>query len=197
VPKQYDQPYFDKWYRGGARVHGEGEVQRKVALAVTTAEYFLRRKLRSVLDVGCGEGAWQPQLRHLRPRVRYLGLDSSEYAVSRFGRQRNIRRAAFDELAALRLPGRFDLVVCSDVLHYLGDDEIRCGVPELARLTEGVAYLEALTAEDDIVGDLEGLIRRPASWYRRLFRAAGLRAAGPYLWLAPPLVASAAGLEIL
>jgi SAM-dependent methyltransferase len=196
VPKQYDQAYFDRWYRGRSRVHAQGEVQRKVALAVAAAEYFLRRRLRSVLDVGCGEGAWQASLRELRPRLRYLGVDPSEYAVSRFGRERSIRRAAFDELASLRLPGRFDLVVCSDVLHYLRDDEIRRGLPELVRLTEGLAYIEVLTAEDDIVGDLEGLIRRPAAWYRRLFHAAGLRAAGPYLWLAPPLEATVAGLEI-
>jgi SAM-dependent methyltransferase len=193
--KRYDQHYFDRWYRGRGRVHAAGDVERKVALAVAAAEYFLRRKLRNVLDVGCGEGAWQPYLRALRPRVRYLGIDPSEYAVARFGRQRNLRRAGFDELTSLRLTQPFDLVVCSDVMHYLSDDEIRRGLPELVRLTEGVAFLEVLTADDSIVGDLEGLIRRPAAWYRRTFRAMGLQSAGPYLWLAPPIQGSAAELE--
>ena len=193
--KRYDRTYFDKWYRGRGRVHAEGEVERKVALAVAAAEYFLRRKLRSVLDVGCGEGAWQPRLRALRPRLRYLGVDPSEYAVARFGRERNLRRAGFDELASLHLDQPFDLVICSDVLHYLPNDEIRRGLPELVRLCGGVAYLEVLTADDEIVGDLEGLIRRPAAWYRRLFRSAGLRNGGPYLWIAPPILATAAELE--
>jgi len=196
VAKQYDETYFDKWYRGRTRVHAAGELQRKVALAVASAEYFLRRQVRGVLDVGCGEGAWQPELRALRPRLSYLGLDPSDYAVARFGRERNIRRAAFAELESLHLPRKFDLVVCSDVLHYVPDDEIRRGVTELVRLTTGIAYLEILAAEDDIVGDLEGFIRRPAAWYRRLFHGAGLRAAGPYLWLAPSLQSSAAHLEI-
>lgn len=197
MPKTYDQSYFDRWYRGRGRVHAEGDVERKVSIAVAVAEYFLRRKLRNVLDVGCGEGAWQPILRKMRPRVRYVGLDPSEYAVARFGRERNLRRAAFGEVGSLGLEQPFDLVVCSDVMHYLPDAELRRGVPELVRLTAGIAFFEVLTTEDDIVGDLEGLIRRPAAWYRRLFRNAGLTSAGPYLWLAPALQATATGLEIV
>lgn len=193
--KQYDQTYFDKWYRSRGRVHASGDVERKVAFVVATTEYFLRRRLRSVLDVGCGEGAWQPRLRALRPRIRYLGVDPSEYAVARFGRERNLRRATFTELPSLDLPQPFDLVICSDVIHYLRDDDIRRGLPALVRLTAGVAFLEVLTAGDDIVGDLDGLIRRPAAWYRRLFEGAGLRSAGPYLWLGPLLQQTAAQLE--
>jgi SAM-dependent methyltransferase len=193
--KRYDQAYFDKWYRGRTRVHAEGEVRRKVALAVATTEYFLRRTLRSVLDIGCGEGAWQPHLRAIRPRVSYTGVDSSEYAVTRFGRERNIRRGSLGGLAAAGVTRRFDLVVCSDVLHYVPDAELRRGLPELVRHAGGVAYLEVLTADDDIVGDLEGLHRRPSNWYRRLFASSGLHACGPYLWLAPPLLGSAAQLE--
>ncbi len=177
-------------------MHASGELQRKVALTIAAAEYFLHRQVRTLLDVGCGEGAWQPEVRALRPRLRYLGLDPSEYAVARFGRERNLRRAAFDELRSLRLPRKFDVVVCSDVLHYLPDDQIRRGLTELVSLSAGIAYIEVLTAEDDIVGDLDGFIRRPAAWYRRLFEGAGLRSAGPYLWLAPPLQSSAASLEI-
>src|SRR5260221_5398285 len=146
VAKQYDETYFDKWYRGRARVHAACELQRKVALAVASADYLRSRQVRTVLDVGCGEGAWQTELRALRPRLSYLGLDPSDYAVARFGRERNIRRAAFAELESLHLTRKFDLVVCSDVLHYVPDAEIRRGVTELVRLTTGIAYLERLTA---------------------------------------------------
>ena len=134
MPKQYDKHYFDRWYRGRHRVHEKGDVQRKIAFAVAAAEYFQRRALRSVLDIGCGEGAWLPQLRALRPRVQYAGVDSSEYAVAQFGRARNIRSGGFGELASLKIGRRFDLVVCSDVLHYVDDDELRRGLPELVRL---------------------------------------------------------------
>lgn len=194
--KQYDQAYFDKWYRR-QRVNTPAEVRRKVALAVAQTEYFLTRTLRDVLDVGCGEGAWREHLRALRPRVRYLGVDPSDYAVATFGRARNIRKAAFGELASLRLRRQFDLVVCSDALHYVPDDELRRGLPALVQLAGGIVFLELLTADDDIVGDLEGLIRRPAAWYRKLFREHGLLPVGAYAWAVPRLHDSIAAMEAL
>ena len=59
--KRYDRAYFDKWYRSRGRITTGAEVRRKVTLAVSEAEYFLRRSLHSVLDVACGEAAWFPQ----------------------------------------------------------------------------------------------------------------------------------------
>lgn len=194
--KRYDKEYFDKWYRR-QRVNAPAEVRRKVALAVVQAEYFLTRALRDVLDVGCGEGAWRDHLRALRPRVRYLGVDPSDYAVETFGRARNLRKASFGELASLRLDRQFDLIVSSDALHYVPDDELRRGFPALVQLAGGIVFLEVLTADDDIVGDLEGLIRRPAAWYRKLFREHGLLPIGAYTWAAPPLHESIAEMETM
>ena len=191
--KRYDRAYFDKWYRGRKRVTTDAEVRRKVALAVAEAEYFLRRTIRSVLDVACGEGAWFPHLEALRPRLAYRGIDPSDYAVATYGKSRRIRKGSLRDAARLR--GNFDLVVCADALHYIGEDEIRDGLPALARLARGVLWLEVLTREDAIVGDLEGLIRRPAAWYRTLFAGAGLTQSGPYTWLSPRLAEEAAALE--
>jgi len=168
-------------------------VRRKIAVAVTTAEYFLRRSVESVLDVGCGEGAWFTHLRVLRPRAHYTGIDTSDYAVERFGAERNIRKGSFTDLRSIR--STYDLVVCSDVLHYLTGREIEKGLPQLERITEGLAYLELLTSEDDIVGDLEGLIRRSPSWYRKRFANAGFVQAGPYCWLPRSMQEIAAELE--
>ncbi|HRQ66564.1 MAG TPA: class I SAM-dependent methyltransferase, partial [Xanthomonadaceae bacterium] len=83
MSKVYDRAYFDRWYRGSDRVGRGGTLARKVALAVAVAEYHLARPIASVLDIGCGEGAWRAPLLQLRPRIDYLGLDSSEYAVAR------------------------------------------------------------------------------------------------------------------
>src|SRR6476619_440407 len=113
MTKQYDQDYFDKWYRSRShRVNEGNEVRRKVTLAIAAAEYFLRRPLEDVLDVGCGEGAWYTHLRVLRRRARYTGIDSSDYAVERFGAERNISKGTLADLR--RMQGAFDLVVCSD-----------------------------------------------------------------------------------
>lgn len=195
MTKQYDRAYFDRWYRGRDRVHSREEVRRKIVLAVATAEYFLRRRIETVLDIGAGEGAWFTHLRSIRRGVKYQGIEPSEYAVRRFGASRNIRRGSFAGLAGLRLRRHFDLVVCSDVLHYLSQREIRAGLPELARLNGGVAFIEVFTAEDNIVGDLDALTTRPASWYRRRFERAGLTWVGPYCWLSAARRDDAAALE--
>lgn len=196
MTKQYDRDYFDRWYRGRNRVHSRDEVRRKIMLAITTAEYFLRRPIETVLDVGAGEGAWLTHIRPLRRRVSYIGVEPSDYAIEIFGASRNLRKGSFARLAKLRLGRPYDLVVCSDVLHYLTTTEISAGLGELARLTGGVAYIEVLTAEDNITGDLEGLHRRPAEWYRRRFERAGFRRVGPYLWLSPELRDEASALEM-
>lgn len=193
--KRYDRAYFDRWYRGRHRVNSDAEVRRKIAMAVSICEYFLRRPIRSVLDVACGEGAWRPHLEVLRPRARYLGIDPSEYAVQRYGATRNLRQSSFGDLANLRLRGSFDLVVCSDAMHYIGDDEIRAGLPELVRLAGCTLYLEILTGEDAIVGDLHGLHQRSSRWYRSLFAEHGLTHVGPYSWIVPELFEETAELE--
>jgi SAM-dependent methyltransferase len=165
-----------------------------VALAVAEAEYFLRRSLRSVLDVACGEGAWLAHLQALRPRLSYRGIDSSPYAVKTFGKTRHIEYGSFRDVA--RIEGTFDLVICADALHYIDDKEIAGGLPDLVRVAGGIVFLEVLTREDEIVGDLEGFIPRPAKWYRARFAAAGLTQVGPFTWLSPRLLDDAAELEV-
>ena len=87
--KTYDRAYFDRWYRQG-QIGGPARLARKVALAVATAEYHLERPIRTVLDIGCGEGAWRAPLLKLRPKLHYLGFDSSEYAIQRYGARHNL-----------------------------------------------------------------------------------------------------------
>jgi|SRR5687768_12717789 len=195
MAKTYDEQYFENWYRRRG-LGSAAALQRKVALAVAAAEYFLGRPLRSVLDVGCGEGAWRAPLLALRPKLRYLGVDSSEYAIERFGTRRNLQFLPFGDLRALELAQSVDLLVCSDVMHYLGDAELKAGLAEFARLCDGAAFLEVFTASDEIVGDLQGLHRRPAAWYRREFDRAGFVQAASHLWLSVGVAATATALEL-
>ncbi|MGY0504562.1 class I SAM-dependent DNA methyltransferase [Luteimonas sp. e5] len=193
--KTYDREYFDRWYRREG-LHDARRLGRKVALAVAMAEYHLERPLRSVLDIGCGEGAWRAPLRKLRPKAHYLGFDSSEYAVRRYGRSRGLHFARFADFEYLRPCPPVDLLICSDVLHYLDDGEIRRGLPGLAELCAGVAWLETFCAEDQAIGDEDGFHARPARWYRQRFRRAGFVQIGSHGWLSPVLAAHAAALEV-
>lgn len=194
MSKQYDSAYFEHWYRRRV-IQSPGALARKVALAVASAEYHLGRPLRSVIDVGCGEGRWRAPLRALRPSLDYLGIDSSEYAVLRYGRSRNLRLARFGQLDCLRIGASADLLVCSDVLHYLPNAELQRGLSGFAEMCHGVAFIEAFCRGDDIEGDLEGYIARPASFYRNAMSKAGFTAAGAHLWLAPAIAAHAMALE--
>ena len=172
------------------------ELRRRVAMVVAVAERYLDRPLRSALDVGCGEGSWGVELRRLRPRSSYLGLDPSAYAVRRFGVRRHLVAGTLADLPALAARERADLVLCVDVLHYLDDDELDAGLPALAAATGGLAYLEVLSAEEEIVGDLAGLRRRPAVWWRRRFAAVGLTACGCNCYLSAEIADRASALEL-
>ncbi|WP_345295548.1 class I SAM-dependent methyltransferase [Luteimonas vadosa] len=193
--KRYDRAYFDRWYRKGG-MGGRQRLARKVALAVSTAEYHLERPLRTVLDIGCGEGAWRAPLLKLRPGAGYLGFDGSAYAVARYGTRRNLHLARFADFAHLRPCAPVDLLVCSDVLHYLDARELDRGLPGLAALCGGVAFLETFAREDQAEGDEDGFMQRPAAFYRKRFEASGFRALGSHCWLSPALQDEATALEV-
>lgn len=175
------------------------DLERKVAMALGAAEHLIGRAVESVLDVGCGEGSWQPILKARRPRVRYLGLDTSDYAIRRYGRSRNLRPGSWGQLGELRFAAPFDLVVCSDALHYVPTPEILRGLAGLPDLVGGVVYLDFLTADDDLEtgleGDLVGFRKRTAAWYRRKLRATGLVECGLGLWAAKDLAPALTAME--
>jgi SAM-dependent methyltransferase len=182
--KQYDQAYFDRWYRDPEyAVIDRMVLERRVHLAVSVTEYLLERRVRRVLDVGCGEGVWRPILRRIRPRVQYIGLDPSSYVVRRYGGRRNIRLGGLGDLGELGLRGRFDLIVCSDVIHYVSTAELRSGLPPLAAMLSGVAFMEAFAREDEIEGDSEEFQDRSAATYLKLFRDAGLFPIGMHCYV--------------
>lgn len=196
MAKLYDRAYFQKWYRDPRHaVSSRNALRRKIALAVAAAEYYLGHEIRNVLDVGCGEGIWRRPLRELRPRIDYLGVDGSEYAIARFGRSRNLRLATFGQLAELRFERRFDLIVCSDVLHYVRSPELKRGLRGLVEMLNGLAFLEMFTTEDAPKGDRYGYLARPARWYRRECRAAGLVPCGTHCYIGPRLASCVAALE--
>jgi len=198
MPKIYDRDYFEKWYRDPRHALNSGAtLKRKAALALAVAEYYLGREVRTVLDVGCGEGVWRKPLRELRPQVDYLGLDSSEYVVARFGRLRKIRLATFGQLAELRFEHTFDLIICSDVLHYVRSPELKRGLRGIVEMLDGAAFLELFTSLDAPEGDKHGFIARSPKWYLSTFAESGLTACGSHCYIGPRLQGCVAALETL
>jgi SAM-dependent methyltransferase len=183
--KFYDRSYFDRWYRDPTdRVATRDSLERKVRMAIALAEFLIGQRIRAVLDVGCGEAQWQPLIKRFRPQARYIGVDSSDYALERFGESRHIRRGTLGTLGTMRLPKRIDLIVCADVLQYADDDEVERGLRAISRLLGGVAYIEAFVTDDNMEGDRIGWHERTAAHYSRFFRNAGLTQCGPYSFIA-------------
>lgn len=182
--QDYDQAYFDHWYRDEG-FDSPMHLARRVGFGVAAAEYLLGRPVRSVLDVGCGEGPWQPVLAELRPAASYLGIDPSAYAVARYGAERNLRQGSFGQLDQALAPdeGPFDLIVCVDVMGYVADAELPAGLVAIAQRLGGVALLEVFTTDDDFEGDVEHYRRRSPARYRRWFDDAGLARIGPNLFI--------------
>lgn len=193
---RFDRAYFDRWYRDPRRrVLDRAEISRRAALVLSIAEYVLERPARSVLDVGCGEGNWRGPLLARRPRLRYVGVDPSEYAVRRYGCRRNIMRGTAESLDALPLRGTFDVVIASGVLNFLSEGALRRAARALGRLTSGVAFLELFTSADDVVGDTRGWRPRSATYYRSLLKAAGFTQCGPHCYAARSRAGTLAALE--
>lgn len=176
-------------------MHSAADVERKVHLAVAAAEYMLGREIVSVLDIGAGEGAWQPILRRLRPEARYLGVEPSEYAVRKYGTRRNIIRGTLDTLDEVGVRGRFDMIVCADVLNYVGSRALRRGLEQIASRLRGVAYLEIYTGEDELTGDLENIDLRPPAYYRRLLRSVGLVRCGMHCYASDSIESTITAME--
>lgn len=193
--KPYDERYFRRWYEGRGAVTRPEELGRRARLALAAAEYVLERRARSVLDVGCGEGRWRAPLRRLRPGLAYVGVDPSEWVVRRHGRRRGIRRGSLGGLGALGLRRTFDLIVCSDVVHYVSDAELRRGLAAMRRLARGLVWVDAFTREDAFEGDREGWQPRAAADYRRAFSAAGFVACGMNVWVVDDLAGRLSALE--
>ena len=182
--KNYDRSYFDRWYRDPEdRVATRESLERKVRMVISLAEFLIGRRIRSVLDVGCGEAPWQPMIKRIRPQARYIGVDSSDYVLERFGAARSIRHGTLGTLGDMRLPKRIDLIVCADVLQYADDTEVTRGLRAIRRLLGGIAYIEAFVTDDNMEGDRIGWHERTATKYSKFFRDAGLTQCGPYAFV--------------
>lgn len=161
----FSADYYARYYESDARVHGAKEIARLASGVVGLVEWWQGAPIDSVLDVGAGPGHWGAWLRAHRPKARVRSTEASAFACATYGHeQRDITR--------WRAKERFDLVVCQGVLPYLDDAGCVRALENLAAMTGGFLYLEAITTRDvREVCDLDrtdtAVHVRPGSFYRR------------------------------
>jgi SAM-dependent methyltransferase len=161
---QFDEAYYRRFYVDpSTRVYDQKRHARLVAGVVGLAEWF-GVTLRDVLDVGAGLGWWGQWLRAHRKGVNVVSTELEPAICERYGHlQADVR--------TLRLPRKFDLVICQGVLPYLDAEGARAAIENLAAMCDGLLYLEAITRDDmkDAIDPQRTDLRvelRPAKWYR-------------------------------
>ena len=83
--EQFSAAYFRKFYLSSAtRVVSAAEMRTRARLiAAILAQASI--PVRNILDAGCGIGLLRKPFAEVWPRVRYTGLDASEYLCTRYG----------------------------------------------------------------------------------------------------------------
>ena len=157
--------YFRRFYlQAATRVVTPAEMRTRARLiAAILAQAGI--PVRRILDAGCGIGLLRKPFAEVLPRARYTGLDASEYLCARFG-------WTMGSVVDYSPARPSDLVVCYDVLQYLGDRDAARAVANLARLSRAAVYVSALTREDwrencDRSRTDRAVHLRPGDWYRR------------------------------
>jgi SAM-dependent methyltransferase len=145
------------------------------ARAIAALVAYLDLPATRILDAGCGLGWMRKPLLRAFPKATYVGLEVSEHLCQRFGW---INRS----LADFRPRGRFDLVICHDVLQYLPQTEARRAMANLVRVCKGVLYFHVPTKQDwqrnaDLSVSDPDIHLRDGEWYRRQL-ARGFHALG-------------------
>jgi hypothetical protein len=164
----FDEEYYGRYYDNPrTRVHGAREIAR-LCTGVTGFLEWWGQPIDSVLDVGAGVGLWRDWFEKHRPDTRYRSTEASAYACRKYGHElRDITRWRANET--------FDLVICQGVLPYLDDDGAARALENLARMTGGFLYLEAITKRDlrDVIDDARTDVKvftRSGAWYRTRLR---------------------------
>ena len=161
---RFDASYFARFYESPrSRVYGAEQLGH-LARATTAMITWLGGELRTVLDVGAGVGLWREWFASNLPRVRYRSTDASAYACSRYGHERR-------NLATWRARDKFDFIICQGVLPYLSDEDCAAALANMAAMSRGFLYLEAITAHDlsetcDLNRTDGAVHAREGAWYR-------------------------------
>ena len=176
---RFDAAYYDRYYQSPrTRVHDAAKVGA-LATGVTGLLQWWEAPLATVLDVGAGVGHWGAWFRANMPKVKVRSTELSAHACERYGHEQR-------DIATWRARERFDLVICQGVLPYLADASCASAIENLAAMTRGFLYLEAITKEDlDTVCDRDltdvAVHERPASFYEKRLGAHYVKV-GAGLW---------------
>ncbi len=162
---RFDKAYFDRYYRSPkTRVVTKKAVDKLTAFVASYLKH-IDLPVRRILDIGCGLGMWRKSLEPHFPKASYQGVEISDHACQKYGWTKG-------SVIDFKAKGAFDLVICQGVLQYLDNRNAKKAIANLATLTRGALYLEALTTADWENNcdrrTTDGQVHlRSGSWYRQ------------------------------
>jgi len=147
--KKYGVEYWD-----GDRRHGYGGYCYVPGRWKPVAEALIKAydlgPVSKILDVGCGKGFLLYELKQLLPDAKFVGFDSSEYALS------NVKQELRDDVFLHRaqdpfpFPDReFDLVISLTCLHNLRLFDLKTALKEMERVARD-KYLVVESYRNDL-----------------------------------------------
>ena len=160
----FDAKYYELYYESSrTRVHSAGEVCKLCTAVVSFVEWW-QHPLDTVLDVGAGVGLWRDWFEKRRPSVVYRSTEYSAHACREYGHEQR-------DITKWRAKETFDLVICQGVLPYVDDAGAAKAIDNLAAMTRGFLYLEAITKKDlrevcDAGRTDVKVHERTGAWYR-------------------------------
>ena len=160
----FDSDYYDRFYGSAqTRVHSAAEVVKLCTAVVSFIEWW-QHPLETVLDVGAGVGLWRDWFAKKRPGVAYRSTEYSAHACREYGHEQR-------DITKWRAKEQFDLVVCQGVLPYIDDAGAAKAIENLAAMTSGFLYLEAITKRDlrEVCDGTRTDVKvheRTGAWYR-------------------------------
>ncbi len=162
--RKFDEQYYQKFYLDPLTRAMHPEDFDKLGNFVCGYLHYLEQPVAKVLDMGCGLGLWHNVVERHFPDAVYTGVEISDYVCERYGWHKG---SVVDWSAR----STFDLVICSDVVQYLNDEDTESAIENLSSLCEGVLYFAALTERDwrencdQARTDPAGYLRT-GEWYR-------------------------------
>ena len=180
----FDEAYYQRFYFDKKTSVVDPAHTERLGAFVCSYLQYLRVPVLRVLDVGCGIGLWRDVVARHFPTAQFHGVEFSSYLCERFGWE----RGSVVDYRAHDPAEPFDLVICQGVLPYLNEADAKKALRNLARLSRGALYIEAVAREDwedDVVDEQvtePRMHKHPASLYRRTL-AEGFTELGGGVWL--------------
>lgn len=165
--KTFDEAYYQRYYEDPKTRVTSAQEHAHLAGYVFSYAAWNQLEIARVLDVGAGVGLWRDWIRKHHPAVEYTGTEVSEAMCKKHG-------FLHCDIARWRDRKKYDLIICQGVLQYLPDPDIAPAVANIAAMSRGLVFFEALTRADlreraDTTRTDVDVFVRNGSYYRRQF----------------------------